>query len=435
MPYPSPPAQPPSPAAPKISGHENAPINVPSTTPSSLPSPLPIPIPFTTTTLHPKHITRSTFHHLLTCYPTTVRNVHRNKALLKLWPKKIQAQAQARSRGKAEKIVPVWGKIPVEIESGQLGDEERESVRAAVDAFLELDGWRYAGVSRAEMFGKEELVRTMEWKLKHGVNRPVLMSMVKSNTDETVRKSVSAALAALSTGENPLSKPDEAFPNDSLDAFGPVRGVGVATASLILSLLTATSPEKEDGNGQQTATVKQEVPFFSDDVYLWLCLEDFPEPTSGDEQDGQGTETKHGNLPEFNRPNVSVLNVKYNLAEYGQLWESCWAVHERLNRAAEEGKPAGMGPDRTEMAAISHLDIERAAFVVRNIAVSGFFGDGAGVEKIGLVESASETMVEPVQEKEEKKEKAETAGDPASRKKREVQDSHVRRYSKRTKKA
>ncbi|KAF7712761.1 Uncharacterized protein PECH_007335 [Penicillium ucsense] len=390
----------------EISGHENAPINVPCT-PSSLPTPSPIPVPFTTTTLHPKHITLSTFHHLLTCYPTTVRNVHRNKALLKLRPKKIQAQA--RSRGKAEKIVPVWGKMPVETESGQLGDEERESLRAAVDAFMELDGWRYAGVSRAEMFGKEELVRTMEWKLKHGVNRPVLMGMVKSNTDETVRKGVSAALAALSTGENPLLKPDEAFPKDSLDAFGPVRGVGVATASLILSLLTATSPGNGDGNGQQTAPAKQEVPFFSDDVYLWLCLEDFPQPASGDGQDGQGMETTHGNLPEFKRPITSELSAKYNLAEYRQLWESCWAVHERLNRAAGEVKPAGI-------AAISHLDIERAAFVVRNIAVSGFFGDGAGA-------------------KEEKKEKAENAGDTAPRKKREVQDSHVRRYPKRTRKA
>lgn len=204
------------------------------------------------------------------------------------------------------------------------------------------------------------------------------MGMVKSNSDHVVRKAISTALTALQTlpsTKDPLSDPDEAFPKDGLDAFGPVRGVGVATASLILSILTGPVP-----GSQSYPSGMREVPFFSDDVFVWLCLGDFPEPAGkeGIEQVEDADDDRHlsttsllSGLPRFKRPNIE-LKAKYNMAEYRQLWESCWRLHGRLNRA---GKAEGSSAGEMMRQGISHLDIERVAFVVRNISVSGFFGE------------------------------------------------------------
>lgn len=102
---------------------------------------------------------------------------------------------------------------------------------------------------------------------KHGLPRPTLMGMVKSNQSKSVLKCTSAAVAAIPK-ESPMSAPNEAFPKSSLDALSPLRGVGTATASLILSIATA----KGD--------LDRQIPFYSDDLYLWLCLKDYPETES-----------------------------------------------------------------------------------------------------------------------------------------------------------
>jgi ADA HAT complex component 1 len=256
---------------------------------------------------------------------------------------------------------------------------------------------------------------------KHGIPRPTLMGMVKSNQNKNVIKCSSTAMAALST-EDPMLAPNEAFPKPSIDAFGPLRGVGVATASLILSIATATGDPK------------QQVPFYSDDVYLWLCLKDFPEPeeyeeyeeeepTEQDQQpdadtdaDAEAKDKKKTPRPpkfklkrkisKFKRPN-GELNVKYNIAEYRKLWDACWELRERLNRAVEtESDPSTR---------ISHNDIEKAAYVLRNIAVSGYL-EGQDPEDILRTAARQKARVDAAMKAE--KARADASGETAAREKK-----------------
>lgn len=239
------------------------------------------------------------------------------------------------------------------------------------------------------------------------------MGMVKSNQNKNVVKCSSTAMAALST-EDPMLAPNEAFPKPSIDAFGPLRGVGVATASLILSMATAT------GNP------KQQVPFYSDDVYLWLCMKEFPEPEEDDEEEEDAaeedqdasasadasTDKKRGPRPpkfklkrtvsNFKRPN-GELNVKYTIAEYRRLWDASWELHERLNRAAESD---------SEATPISHTDIEKTAYVLRNIAVSGYF-EGQDPEDVARTATRQKARVEAAMKVE--KARADASGETAAR--------------------
>jgi ADA HAT complex component 1 len=251
--------------------------------------------------------------------------------------------------------------------------------------------------------------------------------MVKSNQDQNVIKCSSAAMAALST-EDPMLAPNEAFPKPSIDAFGPIRGVGVATASLILSMATATGDPK------------QQVPFYSDDVYLWLCLKDFPEPEEYEEYEEEDTtaqeaqpdadadadtnaelkDTKKPPRPpkfklkrkisEFKLPS-GELNLKYNIAEYRKLWDACWELCERLNRAVETESSETSSSSSPR---ISHNDIEKAAYVLRNIAVSGFL-EGQDPEDNLRTAARQKARVDAAMKAE--KTRADASGETAAREK------------------
>lgn len=252
------------------------------------------------------------------------------------------------------------------------------------------------------------------------------MGMVKSNQNKNVIKCSSTAMAALST-EDPMLAPNEAFPKPSIDAFGPLRGVGVATASLILSIATATGDPK------------QQVPFYSDDVYLWLCLKDFPEPeeyeeyeeedTADQEQlpdaDADAENAKENKKPprppkfklkrkisKFKRPN-GELNVRYNIAEYRKLWDACWELRERLNRAAET--ETDRSSPSSPSSHISHNDIEKAAYVLRNIAVSGFL-EGQDPKDVLRTAARQKARVDAAMKAE--KARADASGETAAREKK-----------------
>jgi hypothetical protein len=262
---------------------------------------------------------------------------------------------------------------------------------------------------------------------KHGIPRPTLMGMVKSNQDKNVIKCSSTAMAALST-KDPMLAPNEAFPKPSIDAFGPLRGVGVATASLILSIATATGDPK------------QQVPFYSDDVYLWLCLKDFPEPEYEEyeeehtaEQEEQpdadadadaDAETKDKKktprppkfklkrkISKFKCPN-GELNVRYNIAEYRKLWDACWELRERLNRAVDLAySSSSPSTSPSSSARISHNDIEKAAYVLRNIAVSGYL-EGQDPEDILRTAAPQKTRVDAAMKAQ--KARADASGETAA---------------------
>jgi hypothetical protein len=189
------------------------------------------------------------------------------------------------------------------------------------------------------------------------------MGMVKSNPVATITKSTSTAFAALPDAD-PLVAPNDAFPKASLDALtAPIRGVGPATASLILSIATVFGD------------AKKQVPFYSDDVYLWLCLMDFPD----------GPDIKEQKPSKHKKPNGELI-VKYNMNEYRELWSASQKLRARLNNPA--GEKSGDEP-------ISFIDIERAAYVLRNIAVSDYFASQepeAGLSVVKDMESANNPL-------------------------------------------
>lgn len=172
----------------------------------------------------------------------------------------------------------------------------------------------------------------------------MLMGMIKSNQSKLVLECTSAAISALPTA-HPVLDAENAFPQTSMDALKPLRGVGVATASLVLSIAT--------GRSEYT----QQIPFYSDDMFLWLVVKDYPNPTK--------STSKPKVDSKFVRPN-GELNVRYTLNEYRELWDACAGLRMRLNKEIKE-KDKGI---------VSQSDIEKVAYVLRNIDVSGFYTQG-----------------------------------------------------------
>ena len=76
----------------------------------------------------------------------------------------------------------------------------------------------------------------------------MLLGMIKANNESIIEEATAAAFASI---PNSVSSTDDAFPKASLEALtNPLRGVGPATASLILSV---------------AAGENNQVPFFSDE--------------------------------------------------------------------------------------------------------------------------------------------------------------------------
>ncbi|KAA8652186.1 uncharacterized protein ATNIH1004_001090 [Aspergillus tanneri] len=304
---------------------------------------------------HPHHIRGPTFRNLLNSYRATVEAAARRKAT-----ERIARSSSATSR-KTEKP-----KLTPPSQNKRDCDAEQK-VESEVKEFLHLDELRYSslpdlvkertasGGAGCGFLEKEELIRLMEWKLKHGVFRPMLLGMVKSNPEKVVRQTTSEAFSAVSGSRATVARDDEAdeFPKSTLEKLSrPLRGVGPATASLLLSV----------GTGSQDP--KQEVPFYSDDTFLWLCMEVYPRPRDlmGQETGGKDTIKKNRHSDIF-KPNGEI-NVKYNMQEYRMLWNAVKELQTRLNSAELSDK------------AVSCADIEKVAFVLRHIDLSGYNEQG-----------------------------------------------------------
>ncbi|EAW07881.1 uncharacterized protein ACLA_025980 [Aspergillus clavatus NRRL 1] len=312
----------------------------------------------------PSHITFETFHDLLQRYQSTVEAVLRQRETAKA-TKKPKPTSTSKSKSNPN---PKPQPAPADTES---------PIETAIITYLALDKWRYeilpatlrARSPQPPSLTHDELVQLMQWKLKHGVFRPALLGMVRSNPAERVRDATARAFALLveesgsGSGSASASTPtgastasatetgagdgdagDRAFPAAALDALvKPLRGVGPATASLVLSVASAAAAASagDDVGAGAGADVDVDVdvdtPFYSDDVYLWLCLGGFPGGDAG--------------AARFVRPN-GELSVKYNVAEYRQLWRDVLRLRRRLGCKV-----------------VSCADVEKVAFVVRHLDV------------------------------------------------------------------
>ncbi|KAJ4365230.1 hypothetical protein N0V83_008848 [Neocucurbitaria cava] len=169
---------------------------------------------------------------------------------------------------------------------------------------------------------KDEVEKLVEWKLKHGTFRPTLLSLVQSNTSETIEETTKRAFEKLP--KNLLEGPElEKLLLDPLKELTKLRGIGPATASLLLSVMR---PET--------------IPFFSDELFRWCCW-DHPESPGG-----------------------WARKIKYNVKEYQQLLGHVEFTTKRLEVRA--------------------VDMEKVAWVLGRDKADVFTGEEAGGGDMGI---------------------------------------------------
>ncbi|KAF3039189.1 hypothetical protein E8E12_006806 [Didymella heteroderae] len=175
----------------------------------------------------------------------------------------------------------------------------------ASSSLSELDTLRYetipANLAKSKKDAhllKADIEKLVEWKLatvdpikrKHGTFRPTLMNLVKSNPADAVKETTQLAFA-------------ETDPLRALKTLTSLRGIGPATASLLLSVHQPDS-----------------VPFFSDELFRWTQWD-----VVGKTGDGVGWNRK----------------IKYNVGEYKEVLKSVEALTSRLGvRAVDAEKVA-----------------------------------------------------------------------------------------------
>ncbi|EJP70649.1 uncharacterized protein BBA_00279 [Beauveria bassiana ARSEF 2860] len=160
----------------------------------------------------------------------------------------------------------------------------------------QLDQYRYgtaianfaAGALPPKEMTLEDVKLLVEWKLRHGKFRPMLMGLASSNNATAARRTIAAIIknyrsssadASSSSSSSSSSSPSAAAVAAALTGLSKLRGIGPATASLLLSVHDPTR-----------------VIFFSDEAFYWLC------------GDGKVTKLKYSNREyEMLRQNMESL--------------------------------------------------------------------------------------------------------------------------------
>lgn len=136
----------------------------------------------------------------------------------------------------------------------------------------ELDTWklnfsnelkqRHENSPNVNYISKEELLQLVSWKLKKGKFRPTLKKLVMQNSEEDIQTTINETFT-LFLASSPKVKNKSSYVElvkKSITMLVKLRGIGPATASLILSLLnkiTNTAP-----------------PFFSDEAAILVLKAD-----------------------------------------------------------------------------------------------------------------------------------------------------------------
>ncbi|KAH8194365.1 hypothetical protein TruAng_011474 [Truncatella angustata] len=163
----------------------------------------------------------------------------------------------------------------------------RKSSKPGQKTLVELDEFRYhdatklfSSKSPEQQMSHDDVKILVDWKLRHGKFRPTLMKLVSSNDAEAVKETVENAMRAY------WKSPDA---NAALGTISKLKGIGPATASLLLSV---HDPER--------------VIFFSDEAFWWLSC--------------SGKQTP----------------IKYNAKEYQKLNDCAHALVKRLGVSATD---------------------------------------------------------------------------------------------------
>ncbi|KAK0335794.1 hypothetical protein LTR02_015637 [Friedmanniomyces endolithicus] len=147
---------------------------------------------------------------------------------------------------------------------------------------------------------KDELALLMDWKLAHGKFRPQLRKLIQQNEGVTVKSTtIEAFRMPLDTDADVVK---------AISTLSTLRGVGPATASLLLSV-------KDEAR----------VPFFSDELYRWALWS---------HETGGGWKRE----------------IKYSEKSYMELYPRVQGLRERLKREGGE--------------TVSALQVECVAYVL-----------------------------------------------------------------------
>ncbi|EMC97577.1 hypothetical protein BAUCODRAFT_33291 [Baudoinia panamericana UAMH 10762] len=157
---------------------------------------------------------------------------------------------------------------------------------------------------------KDELDTLMDWKLAHGKFRPNLKKLIQQNEGSTVEEVTTAHINV-----HTASKTDEIIA--AVKGLCVLRGVGPATASLLLS------------------TANSDLPFFSDELYRWAMF---------DEVMVSGKAEKVGWQRE----------IKYTIPEYRELLLRVAGFRDRFSK--ESGRN------------VQAIDVEKVAYVLAKSA-------------------------------------------------------------------
>ncbi|KAJ4378413.1 hypothetical protein N0V86_006116 [Didymella sp. IMI 355093] len=194
-------------------------------------------------------------------------------------------------------------------------------VTTASSTLADLDTLRYETIpaklakSKKDTYLlKADVERLVEWKLKHGTFRPTLMNLVKSNSADTIKDTTQLAFAPLNNDADVMR---------SLKTLTSLRGIGPATASLLLSVYQPDT-----------------VPFFSDELFRW---------THYDAPGTSGWDRK----------------IKYNVSEYKEMLKRVEGLRKRLNvRAVDTEKVAYvLGKEMADLDGSGGVEEEQATSV------------------------------------------------------------------------
>ncbi|KAI7550550.1 hypothetical protein KC331_g3111 [Hortaea werneckii] len=167
-----------------------------------------------------------------------------------------------------------------------------------------------------KFISKDELLKLTEWKLSHGKFRPTLQKLVDCNDVMTVKTTAIEAYRILPPSNT--TAPSAENIRKVLDVFTRLKGVGAATATLLMASNDQTN-----------------IPFFSDEVYRWIHHDDAPTKPA----------LKGGGASGWTR------EVRYTIKDYLEFYPKVQQLRERLNLESNGVQ-------------VTALDVEKVAYVL-----------------------------------------------------------------------